>query len=383
MTEHLFDEMKRYVRFGPEDEQCLLDLGPVLAPHLVEIVDDFYARITEHPDALAVIRGGPEQIERLKTTLHAWLQRCFEGPWDEAYFDARARIGHRHVEIGLPQHYNFTAMNIIRQHLTRLVAVAPGTTALRLARSLAVQRLMDLELAIVLHTYRESYVSQLKRNERLAAFGQLTSTIGHELRNPLAVVESSAYLLRRRVGGDPAAVRHVDKIQKQVVRSNRIIATLLDIVRDRPPSRVKVSPRELAARAATWVRDERHFEVQLDVPEGLDDVCVDAGQIDQVLGNLLTNAVDAAGPEGRVILSGRLVGGFLEFVVADSGSGIDPSVRERLFEPLVTTKGSGVGLGLALCKKLAEAHGGEVHLSKEPELSGAAFVVRLPRRPEA
>ncbi len=377
MSGSLFDEMKRYVGFGPTEEQHLREVAPLLRPHFTAVVTTFYHRIEEHPDALAVIAGGAEQVERLKRTLERWLDEFFTGPWVEAYYENRARIGRMHVRIGLPQHYNFTAMNVIRGELNEIVAQLTDDPAIACQRVEAIDRLLDLELAIMLHTYKEDYAQQLQRRERLATFGEMTSTIAHELRNPLGVIDSSVYLLRGAVGEDARGLRHLEKIRGQVARSNRIITSLLDIVRDRPPSRMHSTPGDLAERAAADVLERRGFAVEVAVAEGLPQVLVDPEQMHQVLVNLLDNAVDASGDRGRVRLSARAAGHGVEMVVNDDGPGVEDAVRARLFEPLVTTKDTGVGLGLALCRKVVEAHGGTLRLIDGEALPGAAFAVWL------
>ncbi len=378
MAEHLFDELKRYVSFGADDEDVLRELGPLLEPELDAIVEAFYARIEQHAGALAVIAGGASQVQRLKATLRLWLQRCFAGPWDLNYFEQRAQIGRRHVLIQLPQHYNLTAMNVIRSRLTRSVLALGAELERTQRRLLAIGKLLDLELAVILHTYNEDFSAQLLRSERLATFGQMTSAIAHELRNPLGVIESSAFLLRQRARGDPAVIRHADKIQAQVVRSNRIITSLLDIVRERPPLRSWVAPALLAERAASALHDATGFGVQLHTQADLPQVSVDPAQIQQVLLNLLNNALEATGSGGVVRLTLRARDQSVEFLIADDGPGIDPRLGSRIFEPLMTTKEGGVGLGLSLCRKLVQAHQGVLEVVSSLDLQGAAFSLRLP-----
>lgn len=108
-AEHLLDEIKRYVGFAETDEAMLRGLQPRVAPHVAAIIDDFYVHILEHPGARNSITGGEEQVERLKGSLREWMDELFAGPWDAAYYDKRARIGRRHVQIDLPQQYMFTA----------------------------------------------------------------------------------------------------------------------------------------------------------------------------------------------------------------------------------------------------------------------------------
>lgn len=377
-AEHLFDELKRYVGFGPEDEARLHALQPRVLPHIEELTHDFYEHILRHPAAQRAITGGDAQVERLKRTLAAWLGDLFGGPWDEAYYERRARIGRRHVEIRLPQQYMFTAVSVMRGHIVRIVLETSAGQAQAAAEILAVDRMLDMELAIMLHTYRQDWLAQMQRGERLATFGQLVASIGHELRNPLGVIESSLFLLRSRVGTDEKVVKHLDRIAGQIQASNHIITNLLDLVRDKPASPSPVPVVELVTVALESVDVPEGVTVTVTVPPQLR-ANVDPAQIRQVLVNLVGNAVDAVGDRGVILVEGRVdVGDSIVIAVSDSGTGIAPTVRARLFEPLVTSKSRGIGLGLALCKRLVIANGGTIELGDGP-LSGATFEVRLPR----
>lgn len=378
MNEHVFEELKRYVGFDDRSEAALRGLLEVVQPSFPRVAAIFYERVEEHPAAMSVLQD-EAQIERLKGTLKVWMAELFRGPWDRAYFDRRLRIGRRHVEVRLPQRYMFTAMGVIRQELNRVIAAREAPAEARTRELQALNALLDLELAIMLHSYQEDYTRQMQRQERLATFGQLTSTIGHELRNPLGVVESSAYLLRQRLGEDSGALRHLDRIQSQVARANRIITSLLDIVRDRAPAMVSTLASELVDRAVRLVQQDRSVDVQVAHDAAVPALQVDPDLIVQVLCNLLQNASEAAGESGRVRVTTQAQGDAVRIVVSDDGPGIDPEVRNRLFEPLVTTKSGGVGLGLALCQKLANVHGGHVELTRG-ELPGAAFALVLPVR---
>lgn len=386
-AEHVFEEIKRYIGFSDRDESCLRALGPRVAPHAARIIDDFYAHILDHDDASKVITGGDAQVARLKGTLLLWLEKLFVGPWDMTYYEQRARIGRRHVQINLPQQYMFTAVNVIRGHILEVVRqTAASPEALRCETD-AVNRLLDMELAVMLHTYREDYMAQLQRGERLATFGQFVASIAHELRNPLGVIESSLFLVRRRLP-DPGegVVRHLDKIQLQVERSNRIITSLLDLVRDGPLRPRACTPSEIL-RQAVDSQHEHHIarlEVIADPATEQPVLWADPEHTLRIVVNLLDNALEAAGEEGSVQLRCVVDEASVRFRVCDSGPGVDPSVQSRLFEPLVTTKARGIGLGLALCRRLAARNGGSVQLTEGP-LPGACFELVLPRatpRPE-
>src|ERR1700682_5631514 len=262
MPENLFGELRRYVGFGSADEQALRALHPLARTHFTCISEVFYQRILQHETARKVLTEGESMVGRLRHTLVAWMEKLLTGPWDHEYYELRARIGRKHVDIALPQHYMFGAMNVLRQELNLLIdgAFISDPDRLRTTR-LALGKILDLELAIMLHTYREDLLSQQARSERLSTFGQLVGSIGHELRNPLGVMESSLYILRNRIGaGDERASKHVTRIGEHLVIANTIITDLLDMIRDKPLVAESVRLRDVVEAAA----------LQLQLPLGLE-----------------------------------------------------------------------------------------------------------------
>ncbi len=378
MAESVFEELKRYVRFGEPDERALRALHAAAAPRFADIAEVFYERILSHDDARKALVGGESTVGRLKVTLAAWMDSLLSGPWDAAYWEGRERIGRVHVRIGLPQHYMFSAMNVIRSELARIAwARFQGDPDQLEAVRTALGKILDLELAIMLNTYRDDLLAQQARVERLSTFGQLVGSIGHDLRNPLGVIETSLYILRGRIGQDERAARHVERIGEQLQIANGIISNLLDMIRDRPLRRDRVKLADVLAGAAGAVRRPEGVALAMDGLEALPEVDGDPVQLRQVFVNLLENAVDAASPSGEVAVRARAGDGVIEVDVEDSGPGVDAATRRRLFEPLITTKQRGVGLGLALVKRIAERHGGSVSYSGRAG-GGARFSVRLP-----
>jgi signal transduction histidine kinase len=307
----------------------------------------------------------------------AWMDSLLLGPWDEAYWQARYRIGRVHVRIGMPQHYMFGAMNVIREGFDALaVERLGGTPGLEPTRA-ALGKILDLELAIMLHTYRDDLLAQQARVERLSTFGQLVGSIGHDLRNPLGVIETSLFILKGRVGQDERALKHVDRIKEQLDHANGIITNLLDMIRNRPLSPEPVTLAPLVAGVMGAVKAPPGVALEVGGLDGLPQVQGDPVQLRQVLVNLVENAVFAASPIGTVAVRGRRAEGAVLIDVEDTGPGVDPATRRRLFEPLITTKERGIGLGLALVKRIAERHGGGVEYADRAG-GGARFTVRLP-----
>ncbi|HET9958150.1 MAG TPA: HAMP domain-containing sensor histidine kinase [Polyangiaceae bacterium] len=378
-----FDSVVRYVSFTAHDSEVLRGCLGVVRPHIVPIVDDFYDAIEAHPAASQVITGGKPQIQRLKNTLIAWLETVLRGPHDFAYVESHARIGRVHVRIGLPQEFMFTAMNRIRLHVKAALDKALEADRAQEARD-AVDKILDIELAIMLDTYREDWNEKIRSAERLATIGQLAASIGHELRNPLSTIESSLFLMAQRFKRlsveDPQLVKHHDKIQKQVKHCAKTITNLLDLARERPPRRRRVETRTLLAQAAETVTLPPSTVLELNIPEGAS-LYGDPDDLLHVFANLFSNAADSGpGPIHIRVTAAEHPAG-TELRVQDNGPGVPTELRQKIFDALFTTKSHGTGLGLALCRRVLYAHGGELTL--EPSEHGACFRVWLPEPEEA
>lgn len=172
----LFEDLKRYVGFTAEDESLLRGSFSRLEPHFADVAELFYARVLQHPEAAAALTRGEKSVGSLKVTLVKWMSELLLGPWNEAYVERRARIGRVHVRVGLPQHYMVSAMNVMRTSFESLVNTHEERRA--------IEKACDIDLALMLHTYREDLEAAQSRAERLATYGQLVASIGHELRNP-------------------------------------------------------------------------------------------------------------------------------------------------------------------------------------------------------
>jgi PAS domain S-box-containing protein len=158
-----FQELKRYVRLDQRDSELLRAFGVLAAPELPRIVQQFYDRIREHEEAHAVLKG-EEQIQRLQRSLVAWLTRVCSGNYDEAYYEQTSIIGRVHVRIGLPQRYMLTAMALIRVELMRIADARLGAQAGPTREAIA--RILDLELAIMLQAFKDSYTERLEQVAR-------------------------------------------------------------------------------------------------------------------------------------------------------------------------------------------------------------------------
>ncbi len=220
---------------------------------------------------------------------------------------------------------------------------------------------------------------RLMRSERLAVLGQLAGSIGHELRNPLGVISNAAYFLKLvqpEAGDEVQEYLHI--LESEARNAARIVDDLLDFARIKSVDREAVSAEALAAAALARYPAPAGVDVTLDLPAALPPLHVDPRQMEQVLGNLLTNAYQAMSDGGRLTLSAARRGDEIALTVRDTGGGIPPEHLDKIFEPLFTSKARGIGLGLALCAQLTAANDGRIEVDSKPG-KGSTFTLFLPK----
>ena len=219
---------------------------------------------------------------------------------------------------------------------------------------------------------------ELVRSEKLAGIGRLAAGVAHEMNNPLAVILGYARLLRRRTSGDVA--EDLTVIEEEAERARDIVEGLLDLSRPLPPSREAVDLRATCDEVVSRLREAGVLgEVRVSV-EGEGSVEGHGDKLRQVVQNLVRNGVEAAGAGGEVHVRVTGTGASAEVVVEDTGPGLDPAAAARLFEPFFTTKDRGTGLGLAVSRAIARAHGGDV-MAGARSGGGATFTLRVPSSP--
>jgi signal transduction histidine kinase len=228
---------------------------------------------------------------------------------------------------------------------------------------------------------------ELVRREKLAMLGQLASGVGHELRNPLAVMTNAVYFLEMIQPDAPAQVHEYHGLLRaQIGLSEKIVGDLLDFARIKPPRRERVPLTRILDDQLARLHAVDGVRIERDVPAGVPDAHVDPIQIGQVVFNLLVNAMQAMeaqlghGKDGGVLtLRGRPTtsSGGVTLDVIDTGPGVPLDLQPKIFEALFTTKARGIGLGLSVSRSLAEANGGTLSLSSPPG-EGATFTLTLP-----
>lgn len=249
----------------------------------------------------------------------------------------------------------------------RLLVVSIGASLGILALALAFARAQR---------QREALLLEVEQGRRLAALGTMSAVLAHELKNPLASLKGHAQLLAESVEQDPALAPKADLVVGEAVRLQTLMEELLAFVKSGELNRAPVDVESLT-RAAVEAAGAREATVKLFQTSSR--FLLDGARLAQALENLIRNAQQAASDaaSAEVEVECARAGRALVWTIRDRGPGIPPEDVERIFEPFMTTRTRGVGLGLALTRRIAELHGGSV-VARNREGGGAEFVLTLP-----
>jgi len=219
---------------------------------------------------------------------------------------------------------------------------------------------------------------QLVRQERLAILGQLAGGMSHELRNPLAVIKNAAYFLNIALEDtDPEVKKTLGILEKEVETSERIINSLLNYALAKPPTKRKTDINQVVQESLSHVVPE-NVDVHSQLDEGLPEILADPDQLTMVFGNIVLNAVQAMPGGGRLTVKSEASSpDMVAISFSDTGVGISEENLGKIWEPLFSTKVTGIGLGLPITKIIVEAHGGTIEVESTVG-EGATFTVKLP-----
>ncbi len=267
---------------------------------------------------------------------------------------------------------------------THVVGIVHDLTLLKAAEEGLRRANEELELRVAERTHALAAAQHdLMRQERLAVLGQLAGGVAHQIRNPLGAILNASYVLKRHV----CAEEHADVqnaiaiIHDEVRHANQIIVGLLDYARVRRPVRGPASLTEIIERvlAADWIGPT--IRVERDLPHGDEPLLlIDSNQLQGAITNLVANAVEAMPSGGTLRVELHLHPDRAIVTISDTGPGLSPTVRAHLFEPLRSTKTSGIGLGLVTARHYVEAHQGRLVCMDVDR--GARFEIHLPREPK-
>ncbi|TPV95249.1 MAG: hypothetical protein B7733_10860 [Myxococcales bacterium FL481] len=371
----LLDALKREVAFHTRHAARLRTWISAHDGSLDSAVACLYERFA--PDPARTIEGDAEaprpDLAQYRRDIAAALRSGLTGPHDTEFWGQWTRLGRIHVAWEVPQHALAAAMSRVCVALRNLVDDSMETAhAERDEVQDALVRVVALELAVMLSAYADEASLQRRQQERMVALGHITASISHELRNPLGVIGLSVHSLSKRVGQDAVAARHLARISAQVNHCSAIVKNLLAFIRDEPAERRALDLTRLAAESLDDVaippaiRVDTHLELRQPARG-------DYLLLRQAIANLLRNAVEAVGDApGQIELRVVAADGEVTVSVLDSGPGFDATILPKAFEPLVSGKRLGTGLGLTLVKRAAERLGGSVRA--ENRLVGGAEV---------
>jgi PAS domain S-box-containing protein len=223
---------------------------------------------------------------------------------------------------------------------------------------------------------------KLIKSERLAAIGELASMVGHDLRNPLTSIKNATYYLKKKQssGSDYHIKKMLEVIDSAIAHADKIIYDLLDYSREIQLEPVNCSPRSLLKEALSMVHVPERVKI-IDATKEGHVIKADKAKIVRVFVNLVKNAVEAMPEGGTLQVKSTQADGNVEISFVDTGKGISKETMAKLFSPLVTTKAQGMGFGLAICKRVVEAHQGRITV-QSVEDKGSTFTITIPIKPE-
>jgi signal transduction histidine kinase len=220
----------------------------------------------------------------------------------------------------------------------------------------------------------ENKTTELVKSERLATIGTMASRIAHDLKQPLTIMQTYADMLT------PEIISKLDykdkekwfRIQNSILDMNRIIEDVLDFARTTEIKKKNSSFLRLLRLALNHVKSS--YGIIINLPENDLSINCDARKMEGVMSNILNNAVHALDGQGEIDITISANSKFVTIQVMDSGPGIPKENLEKIFEPMFTTKKTGTGLGLVICKSIIEQHGGSISVSNKP----TTFTIKLP-----
>ncbi len=218
----------------------------------------------------------------------------------------------------------------------------------------------------------------LVRTTRLAAIGHVSASIAHDLRNPLGAVRNAAYFLKRKIKLDNEKLEtHFNIIDKEMDTADKIISNLLQLARAKNHEKKKTELKLLVEEVKNRYLNDSKINIHFSLSPKSYEINCDRSQMMQVFRNLLENAIQAKNKIVNIFIDARIENNQNFIIFRDDGPGIDKQIQKTIFEPLLTTKAEGTGLGLTICKQIIEKHNGSIKLLDHPE-GGACFEIKLP-----
>jgi PAS domain S-box-containing protein len=298
-------------------------------------------------------------------------------------------IGKPYTKLGLPNsiQMNVNKSKLIQDELNPLVETTitrtdGETKHLEVTASSIMQNEAPSKNLLTVRdvTERKKLQTSLISSERLAAVGRLATIIAHDLRNPLQSISAATYVIKRTTQQtrDEKTISALESISDAVKYSDKIIRGLLDYSADITLEITKTDPQTIINHAMSGITVPNRIKV-IDRTQSNPKVYADLDRIKVVIVNLVTNAFEAMPKGGTLTIVSKERNSGLELIFEDTGTGIPKGKMEKLWTPFVTTKAKGMGLGLPICKRIVEAHGGQILVDSETG-KGTTFTLVLPTK---
>ncbi len=270
-------------------------------------------------------------------------------------------------------HYANTKLKLANEEME--IRVEKRTKELTLSNKRISEEMNEKELAnIELIKTRE----KLSQREKLANVGQVSSTIAHELRNPMAAIRNSTYFLRLKLGQNEKLSEHLKIIDREITRSDEVIQSLLKITRGEDLKKSKTDLKSIAKEAMNYADIAKNTQLFIEFDPEPFELNLDKLLFRQVLYNLFLNSIQAMPKGGNVYLKISKGSNNLALIsIKDEGTGIEELLLNKIFDPLYTDKNEGIGLGLSLCRDLVLRHGGTIEVESEINV-GTTFNIKIP-----
>ena len=218
------------------------------------------------------------------------------------------------------------------------------------------------------------------RSEKLATIGKLAGIMGHEIRNPLGVIKNSIYFLNMKLkdSKDEKIEKHLNILQTEIDNSDKIISDVLDFASIKTPTLKEAEINDVVKETLSKATIPKAVKVKTELGAKLPKLKIDTAQIGMVFANIISNAVQAMPKGGEIKVTTSKVDEFIAIAFKDTGIGIPKENLDKIFEPLVSTKVNGIGLGLTACQSIIKDHKGKIEVKNKEVGKGVIFTVKLP-----
>ena len=331
--------------------------------------------LTKGPVTTEKVLSDPAELHRVKIITDLWHAPRVEYPqeaWNEGI----------RMMVDVPLAVRDQMLGLIRIYLDHQRAFSDDELDFML--TIAEQCACIIERVQLMENQKEHFNYLATRLEKMSSLGRMAAGIAHEINNPLTGILLYGSNMRKKVPSEGGLAEGLDIIIKETQRCKTIIQGLLEFSRDTEPQRVPANVNRIVESALGIVENEyhlQHVDIGLTLAKDMVTTLLDENQIEQVVINLLLNALHAVAEYGKVTVRTNVDddAGTIVVEVVDNGCGIAPSDRKKIFEPFFSTRSNGTGLGLAISYGIVQNHQGEIQVFSAPE-KGTRFVITFPIR---